>query len=658
MPRADLLALTDDSLAALANRGIVRRAAREVEAGAGPAVAEQPDGTVTATWSDGTVATAAPGCTLEQAGCTCGAAGVCRHRVMLALAYQALAHRAGAAPVAPAAGPSPGTYDDEQLAGHLGERAMTAARRALRAGYAARVRRPGPDDPVPTVELASVTVRFLVAGELGYARADAARGARPEAVALAVWAFRRADEVDPVAAVLDVQVGGAPASAVTAGPAGPALADALGLLAAALAELLQAGVAGADQSHDLALASARRALDAGNLRWPVDGVDELTGQLGAYRERTSAYAPRTAAYLVAELVARGRGAGGGASPRASVLGTDESTRTPMRLARLTALGARLRGGGGRLVLEVYLAHAASATVLVLRRAFEPDAAGVAPDLDRVVRSSTAGHRLGLLAAAEVVTESAVRAADRTVHIAASRVARTTVLPSTGQWEALPPGLLLRDLDEAAARLAGRPPSVVRPRVAAHDLHAVVVDAVEDVRWQPGSQQLLATVRAPAGALVLRARHTAAAPGAVDNLQAALAGEVRAVAGHLLRESGRLVLEPTAVAVDGRVVVPDLAPPVPMTAVPQGSAGSGDPLRGAVEQALDVAAALVHSGVGQLPALWPGRVERAADALRRAGLPVAGYALQALPGALRADPAGLLAAWADVHLRLLVTAEQL
>ena len=647
--RPDLLALTDDSLAALANRGLVKRAVREVESGGGPDLVEDADGTVTATWPDGTVVDAPQGAPLQAARCTCAASGVCRHRLMLAVAY-----RSRGTPVA--AGPSPAAFTDEQLEQHVGARAFAAARRALRAGFTARVRRPSADDPVATVELASVTVRFLVAGELGYAHPDAAAGARPDAVVLAVWAWRAADAVDPQAPVVDVSVGGTAAGDGSHGAALELALDALG-------DLLACGINAAAADVDRSSAVARRALDARNLRWPVDVLDDLHAAVGDYRGRTSAYSPVHAARLVAELVGRARcAAGGGWAPAASVLGTEEAARTPLRLVRLTALGARLHGPDERRALEVYLAHPESATVLVVRRVFEPDDDGRAADVERVGRSTLAGHRLTAVAAAEVVTQSAVRAADRSVTLAASRVARTTVAPSAGRWDALPPGLLLRDLDAAAAELAARPPSVVRPRVAAHDLRAVVVAEVGHVAWHAGAQELVARVAAPRGELVLRARHTAAAPGAVDVLQAALTGELgtlRHVAGHLRRESGGLVLEPTALAVGDRVVVPDLSPAPPGAALPGARQSDSDPVAAALAEALAASAALVHTGWRHLPASWAGRAARAAQGLRRVGLTAAAGALEALPGALGSpEPRRVLDAWADVHLRLLVTAEQL
>ena len=644
--RADLVALSDESLAALANRGLVKRAVRQVEAGDGPELSRSADGTVTGTWRDGTVVSVPPGVTLEQSSCSCPSTGVCRHRVMLAVAARSASADTTARAFTPA------VFTDAQLEDHLGARAMAAARKVHRAGYAARVRRASAADPVPTVELSSVTVRFLVAGELGYARADAAGGARPDAVALAVWAWRVADEVAPDSAVVDVQVGAE----------GRSPAQALTRALDVAADLLADGVTSADDATVSALATARRVLDARNLRWPVDVVDDLVESVQAYRSRTSAYSARAAAALLSELVARGRCADGGASPRSAVLGTEESGKTPMRLARLTGLGARVSGTEERRLLEVYLAHPESATVLVLRRDFLPDEDGTLPDLDRVLRTSMAGHRLSAVAAAEVVTESAVRAANRTLHIAASRVARTTVAPSGGRWEALSPGLLLSDLEEASARLAAQPPSMVRPRVAAHDLRAVVVRDVADVAWAPGRQELLARVAAPVGQLTVRARHSAAAPGAVDLLHRALSGhlgEVRHVAGHLRRESGQLVLEPTAVVAGDRVLVPDLALPTEQGIAVGNGGPAADALHAALDEALDACAAVAHHGWRHLPASWPTRTARAVDALGRVGLAGAAKALNGLgPSLAQQDALRALGAWADVHLRLRVTAEQL
>ncbi|MCQ9371954.1 hypothetical protein NQ024_12060, partial [Corynebacterium sp. 35RC1] len=86
--RADLLELTPEALTALANAGFVKRAQKDVAAGLLPRLATQADGTVVAEFADGACTRLPPGRTLRDATCTCAASGMCRHRVMLVLAYQ------------------------------------------------------------------------------------------------------------------------------------------------------------------------------------------------------------------------------------------------------------------------------------------------------------------------------------------------------------------------------------------------------------------------------------------------------------------------------------------------------------------------------------------------------------------------------------------
>ena len=103
MSRADLLALSPESLASLTNLGLVKRAQRALSDDAAPEIQEQPDGTVVGTFADGTVARLPPNTPFKKAPCSCGASTVCRHRVIVALAYRdwhAAAHASavGAAP--------------------------------------------------------------------------------------------------------------------------------------------------------------------------------------------------------------------------------------------------------------------------------------------------------------------------------------------------------------------------------------------------------------------------------------------------------------------------------------------------------------------------------------------------------------------------------
>lgn len=73
-------------------------------------------------------------------------------------------------------------------------------------------------------------MRFPVPGEIAYALTDVAAAVRDEMVALAVWAFRVADEAGTEDRSTTVQVGGRPTARPTARPeldAAAALADEL-----------------------------------------------------------------------------------------------------------------------------------------------------------------------------------------------------------------------------------------------------------------------------------------------------------------------------------------------------------------------------------------------------------------------------------------------
>ncbi|HLL83495.1 MAG TPA: hypothetical protein VK420_12610, partial [Longimicrobium sp.] len=209
--RPDLLALTPQAIASLANVGLVKRAQKELDGGKGPRLEELADGTVVGTFEDGSTARLVPGKGLKDSPCSCGATGACRHRVAVALAYPTFARggakaaQDGASPSGTAEAPAtpwtPGAVEDEALAKVLPARALERASALRGRGYVAQVRRGASSagDEPPAVALATCTVRFLVPRDLAYARCDCAAGAGCEHVALAVWAFRAADERDPAA---------------------------------------------------------------------------------------------------------------------------------------------------------------------------------------------------------------------------------------------------------------------------------------------------------------------------------------------------------------------------------------------------------------------------------------------------------------------------
>lgn len=652
--RGDLLALTDDALVSLANRGLVKRATKDVDAGNGPAIEVDEGLTVLGRFADGTVATLPAGAALGAGSCSCPVNGICRHLLAVVLAYQR-AHDGGATADAPVRW-TPAEFDDDALEALLGARTLAAARRVHKLGYGATVRRPTAGVPVPEVELSSCTVRFLVPHELGYVYADAAKGKRDEVVALAVWAFREADLRAPDADELQLDAGGTPAASAgtTSG-----IEHTLDIAAA----LLLDGVVQSGASAGVALARGRRDLETANLRWPLLALDEIADQLDAYHARSARYSPGRLASLVVELHARHRAATGASPlPRSRVLGVEEHGDTPMRRVQLSGLGCRVLAAGNERTAEAFLAHAGSGEVLVIRKRwdFGDEEAPTGHELGR--RRMAQSATLASLASANVVSESVVRSASRLLRIGSSRVARTTISPSAGDWGALPDSLLVGDVDRLVASMDSMPPRLIRPRVEAELVRVIATGEVLSIGYHPGAQRLDAVVAGrDGGTFTISSVHRSACPAALDAIAEALSGgpgSVRFVSGPVRRFQGRVVVDPLAVVTASGVVVPDLAPGTGSTELEQAAAGAADDtVAAALDGALAVVAEAAHRGLAHVPPTFADRLRAAAAQLARVGLRRTSDAVIRLAATLGPDPGQrAVDAWVDAELRLLVTAE--
>lgn len=658
--RADLLALTPEAVAALANVGLVKRAQKELEQGKGPEITEDADGVVTGVFPDGITARLPPGVALRDAPCSCGASAVCRHRVALVLAYPAWVQEpsesqdVGAPPFW-----SPGEVDDEALRERLGRRTFERAAALRRAGVTVAVRRPDRTDPVASAELPSCTVRFLTPGDLAWARCDCAARQDCEHVALAVWAFRAADARDREAPRLLVEVADEPAVAGV---------DALDEAARLAGEILLDGVVHARPSLAPAFAMCREGLRRAGQTWPFMLLEDLEEQLTAWRARSSRHGAAYVAALLAELEARRRAVTrGGELPAPFVLGQGEALETRLDHLRLVSLGARVRADDQSSQkhrdAEILLADPDTATVLVLRKRWtfsdgeEPlSAPGLAG------RRVASGATLEGLVKGQAVTRVARRRANRLLVLGDARGGLTSVLPQAGAWEILPAPLRVTRLADLAETWTARPPRLLRPRVLAEDVHVV---AVRDVAWiadLPGTQSLAAGVLDQDGEMILlRKPWRAVAPHALDFLAAALAGAwgpVRFMSGEIRRHLGRFEMEPCAVACD-RLVVPDLEKgSVTVPRLDPAHEPDEPPVESAAAAALGLLDEGAHHGLRHAAAGYPDRLRAAVQRLESVGLTDCAARLRRLDETLRAarsrgDDAWpeTARAWADAAVRL-------
>ncbi|MFF2780823.1 hypothetical protein ACFVU3_38745 [Streptomyces sp. NPDC058052] len=613
MTRADLLALDTETLAALTNRGLVKRAARELAAGAGATVTTGPDATLTGRFPDGTTVSLAPGAGLDRGTCACGAPGVCRHLVGLVLAHQRQAQDppapaappsldgglrpegpaepaadAPATPVEPAtptAPPGPGAVTRSAAGAVVSGTVPGAAPGPAPEPDAASAsgpsgRRPwSPGDTDDEALVAAVGARAVAAARRTLARGYSARlthpgpgapAARaelptctvrfpvPDTVAHAVTDAADAVRGEAVAlavwafrAAVDADPAHPPAQVDVGGAApGRRAAAALDRSGPLLADLLLDGAAHAGPVLPGALGRVRGELAAGALHWPAGVLTDVLVQLGEYEGRGARFRAEELAALLGEADARARARG----RAGAFLGSGERGDTPLRRVRLTALGCRISGTPSDRTAEVYLAHGGAGIALVLRRRWTVarDTEATGPTL---ARRRIAGSTLGALAAGNVVSEVASRTPGRAVTIGASRVAATGVTPVGNAWAELPEPLLVRDFAAHARALRRRPPRFARPRVEAEAVHVLAVEAVEEPGYDPARQELRAVVRDAAGATArLVAPYNPHGPGGLDALADALRGD--GAAGGDGRPGGPLLVSGfVRVTGDGLVVDP-------------------------------------------------------------------------------------------------------
>ncbi|SDY21416.1 SWIM zinc finger [Variovorax sp. YR266] len=603
--RADLLELTPEALTALANAGFVKRAQKDVAAGLLPKMETGADGVVQAHFDDGVRTSLPPGRTLRDAQCSCPASGMCRHRVMLVLAYQAQAASAKAdAPDTPdeaSAEPdgawSPAQFDDAALAASLAPSVLEQANKLAAARPVVGVQAWRSASAPPVARLPMCSVRFFSRSSLVHARCDCKQGSGCAHVVIAVWAFRQAGSLVPGSAEVMVEVQPSASTGMDAADPTPQPAAMQGEAALALrtqidALLLSLWLDGSSQplmalaARFQAVRSQTRAL---GWNWIDDALDELWQLLQAQQARSSRFEPLRLVRVLTELWARlqaathaGRPQDGSARPAlpaSQILGIGVKGEVALDHLRLVSLGAELWSDETAEGANILFADPDTQNVTVLERQWsrEADAAagGAAPNL---LNRRVAGFPLRQLASGQVITKTATRRANGLVDITAG-ARQTGVLPlSPKSWDDLVAPLRQNSVAGLVAHLKEAQPDFVRPRQAASgasagasgQLHVVAFERMEvaSCHWDAAAQVLHARLgqaaadeaneaRTEDAQLHLALPHRAATPGAVDALARTLAGEygaLRAVAGTVHLQGSQAVMQPLSLLTAQRAVV--------------------------------------------------------------------------------------------------------
>jgi hypothetical protein len=651
--RTDLLDLGPEALMALANPGFVKRAQKDAAAGALPALRQDPDGTVHALFDDGVQTSMGPGVSLRDAECSCSAGGMCRHRVLLVLAYQAAnAGAAGSlaepAPEGAPAGWSPASFDDAAIAAAVTPQVLEQARRlalglplaTITAGTA------GAPGSVPAVRLPMSEVRFFSGTSLALARCDCQQSNGCAHVVLAAWAFRQARQSHPGAA--DVTLAVHPFGLALPGTAGGVMDTEASIAARQgvqdwLWSLWREGAVQPMLALEARHQALRGALSQLGWTWVREDLDTVWDIMQALARRSNRFdmddLVRAAArlYLRLEGAAHADAAPGARMPAGQILGTGQQGEVALDLLRLISLGMTCWRDDLSEGARIVFADPDTQAACVLERTW-PRGAGEPEDIagmfDRLLNRRITGFPLRLLAGGQIVTRAAKRRANASVDLG-SQARNTSVLAlSPKAWDDLRAPLRFGTLEALLHHLRSRPPAGIRSGEAGGDWQVVDLTASRLDHWAwDGARQTLFAQWYDASGLVLRARlgYQSLTPGAVDALARALGGEwgaLRAIAGPVWRERGGVAMRPMSVLTEQRAVVLALEPQAPQPAPLQEMPLAASPGEALLRESSWLLGQVLRQGVRHVPPSLHARLLAQAAQLDEAGYAQAARLLRA------------------------------
>ena len=537
MHRADLIALNLDDLAILTNRGVVKRAVREVESGeVSVDLVESEDGEIVARWSDGVECRLLAGEVVGKGRCSCSSTEICRHIVRTVLAYQrSQAPKTGIEPPSPW---DPGTISDDSLASAIKPLVLSKARELYKSGLLAELVRG--IKPSARFHVPSQTVRFLVPGDVRYTHCDCAEAAPCRHVPLAVWVFRR---LDP----------GAVSGFVTTGQGKlPVPVATLDDIESALIEWAEVGTSGLPRTWSDRLTRLQAQALAEGLAWPAEGLEDLARQLDRYGAHDALFDPDRVVDLIGELVIRSDAIRSDpvAVPQVLIRGNTSDRPSEIGSARFMGLGCGVRIGRRSVEVIAYLQDIATGRIVAVARDFADPLTGSTDPVREYWRLAAhgiiTGASLAALGSGQLLVKGAKRSPGNRLVIGRGRA---VVNPQAFTWEQILPPVLADDFDELRARLAILPPASLRPRRVGEDFHVVSIAGVEAAGFDRRTQTVRATLQDAQGHLA-ELEHPSDARGSegVDVLLDRLSSrpaDLRFVAGRVRSGAMGLSIAPVA-----------------------------------------------------------------------------------------------------------------
>ncbi len=538
-PRPDLAALDEQALIMLANRGLYKRALKEVQSGKGPKTEVLEDGTLVGT-SGETTTTFRPGDAFKQSACSCGASRACRHRVATILAFQAETSPAHQTPLPPL------DLHEERLKTRLGAAVLQAAQRKRERGYSATVRFSHP----PTVLLPACTVTFLVPWELSHVQCDCVASLDCEHVALAAWAL-----------MASPSQGGEHLVAIRNAPCSKKGQPAIDAFLELTHDLVRSGWAGSLKGVDMRLAQLTSMLKKERLVWLEDLLESLVTALRESALGLTGADPLLCSHLLTEVMMRAKATPSDRVPRGYLYGEETTGTTKLDHVVLRGLGARYRVYGQTGRLSLFFCEANHDDALVMERQWTVDKNTAVPTGPAVGKRRLVGTTTEVLATSNITTQGATRRANRVIDVRRNRM-QTAVMRGSGTHVHT-----YTDYTALREKLSKRVPEMLSPRVRAWRVVAVSIHEVETAGYDPGSRTVWGIlVDEHGGRALVTSEWRPEAPAGPALLARALREGAENLSAEAYLRRGQLWLEPLSITFEGVPVPVDLHEDIEMPAL--------------------------------------------------------------------------------------------
>jgi hypothetical protein len=457
--RVDLLQLTQEDLELFSNRGTVRRASAECEAGDPPLNSiEEAAGTIAFDWQDSCRCTIPAGKSLNEATCTCSATGICRHIVRSVLAYQATHSRARENDQW-----WPGAISDTVLTDAFKPAILKRARELVEQGQLVRLtcgRR-----PVARFISLAHTVRFIVPDNVQYAVCDCRDQQPCMHVAMAVMCFRLTTaNIAQITIETGHRVKFEAAGWITK-------------LEEALTSLISTGFASSSASETLRRLQQLiiEATDTGSF-FIAELLDEIIESRDQQLRGDAQFSPEKLAALLGELLCRLDAAQTKSDERTVpvnlLLGGKWNAPSLIKTANMTALGSIVSDSRQAVEIAVYALEKRSGEIVSIVKTVANQPGDDQPSFQKLSQRMIAGTvSLATLAASNVIVKNSKMTASREIKLSNSQLSTS---PQDYSWNLLNPSIYFEDLNELQLSLNTEFPSYLSQRTASSALRVLKV----------------------------------------------------------------------------------------------------------------------------------------------------------------------------------------